>query len=145
MLTNCRLFTSLCLCFWLSLLLSVSLAISNQAFWLERDGLGVPFKIFTARLGLSVRISQKHFQKITFITLSVSLRLSLSVCLSFSLFLSLFVSLFLYLPEKNIIEQNVLVGGDGQEHDLEVAHRLLRVHHEPEPVPFTGLRCRIHS
>ena len=25
---------------------------------------GVPFKIFTARLGLSVRISQMHFQKI---------------------------------------------------------------------------------
>ena len=98
---------------------------------------------------LDICKQKKHFQKITFINLSVSLRLSLSVSLSIflfvSLFLSLFVSLFLYLPEKNIIEQNVLVGGDGQEHDLEVAHRLLRVHHEPEPVPFTGLRCRIHS
>ena len=36
----------------------LSLAISNQAFWLGTFGLGGSFKIFTARLGLSVRISK---------------------------------------------------------------------------------------
>ena len=41
----------------------LSLAISNQAFWLDTFGLKVSFKIFTARLGLSVWISQMHFQK----------------------------------------------------------------------------------
>ena len=38
-----------------------------------RVGLEVPFKIFTARLGLSVRISQVHFQIIIFVNLSLTL------------------------------------------------------------------------
>ena len=49
----------------------LSLAISNQAFWLGRIGLGVSFKIFTARLGWSVRISQIHLQKNTLSLISV--------------------------------------------------------------------------
>ena len=36
-------------------------------------GLGLPFKIYTARLGLAVRISQIHFFEFTFINLSLSL------------------------------------------------------------------------
>ena len=55
----------------------------TKPFWIGRIGLGVPFKIFTARLGLSVRISQIHFQKITFINLSLFF---LSIYLSISLF-----------------------------------------------------------
>ena len=62
----------------------LSLAISNQAFRLGTFGLGVSFKIFTARLGLSVRISQMQFQKIK-ITFNLSLFFSLSISLSLSL------------------------------------------------------------
>ena len=49
-----------------------SLVISNQAFWLEMIGLEVAFKNFTARLGLSVRISQIHLKKkVTLINFSL--------------------------------------------------------------------------
>ena len=65
---------SLCLCLALSLCLG-------------RIRLGASFKIFTARLGLSDRISQIHFQKITFMVSRAfcpSLFLSVSVCLYLS-------------------------------------------------------------
>ena len=49
----------------------------SSSFWI---GLGVTFKIFTARLGLSVRISQIHFlKKITYINLSLFIARSLSL------------------------------------------------------------------
>ena len=53
----------------------LSLAISNQSVWLGRNGLGVPFKIFTARLGL--------FESPRYTC--INLALSLTHTLSFSL------------------------------------------------------------
>ena len=56
----------------LSLSLSFSFTLSLSLSRLGRIGLGCSVKIFTTRLGLSVRISQIHFQTITLITLSLS-------------------------------------------------------------------------
>ena len=75
----------------------LSLAIFNQAFWLGTFGLGVPFKIFTARLGLSVWISQMHFQKKIQKSRSISLSLSLTLCISLFLYLSLSIYLYIYI------------------------------------------------
>ena len=61
------LFDFLSLSFSLSLLLSLSLSLSLTD-WSK----GI-IQIFTARLGLSVRITQINFQKIPFINLSLSL------------------------------------------------------------------------
>ena len=104
----------LCVFFILLMHYSGVPSLSLSALSLSRSlslGQRVTFKIFTARLGLSVRISQKHFnKKITFISLSLSpsfslslslsLWLSLSVCLSLSFWLSLSVCLSLFLSHS---------------------------------------------
>ena len=67
----------------LPLYLYLSLSLSNDYHWpfptkpFDLEGLvqGVTFKILTARPGLSVRISQIHFKKITFMKLFFSLYL----------------------------------------------------------------------
>ena len=88
----------------------LSLAISYQAFRLGTFGLGVSFKIFTARLGSSSRIAQMQFQKI-----KITFNLFLSVS-QFTLYLlfprvdtySLSLSLFLSLPFYNLLYNKLL-------------------------------------
>ena len=64
----------------LSVTISLSACLSNSLSL--RIGLRVSFKIFTARLGLPVQISQTYFQKITFINISFSFNLSLCLVIS---------------------------------------------------------------
>ena len=89
-------------------LLRIIIISHVQAFWLGRIGLGVTFKIFTTRLGLSVRISKIHFKKQSlqsrFLSLSLCLCLllfhSLYIALSLSLSLSLFLCLSFFISDS---------------------------------------------
>ena len=61
-----------------SFYIRLSLVITNQSFWIGRVGIGVACAIFTARLGLSERVSQNSFQifknkLLSFITLVLSI------------------------------------------------------------------------
>ena len=87
-----------------------SFSLSHTTF-----GLGVPFKIFTARLGLQVRISQMHFKKNHVLSLSLShspflsLSHSLSLILSFSLSLSFYPHYLVssFTAFKDIIQRRI--------------------------------------